>query len=197
MQGTKDFIIELKDVYNETFKTKNGVELYANVDFNADRLSNRIAVVKNTPALFNTEIKIGYEILIDFSPLYRQIYRGVKQGYQNVIDEDKNLYHIGKDLIVCYREDKNSEWIGFGNNSIVKPILEENTIKTSLILPQNVSQKKFTGKVIMKYANKKVNELGVVNGDTLLMNILGGLKYWLNGEEFWCVNNRDLYAKQL
>lgn len=198
MKGTKDFIIQLKDPYSETFKTEGGLELYGNVDFTTERQSNRVAKVIGLPALFETVIKEGYEVLIDASPLYRQIYNGVKQWYQNVVDEDKEIFHLDKELIICYRKDKNSDWIGFGENNLVKPILEDaHVVKTSLILPANVSQKKFTGRVTMTNSNTEINELGVTNGDTLFINILGGVKYWLAGEEFWWIRNRDIRAIDL
>jgi len=196
MKGTKDFIIQVKP-YSETFKTESGVELYGNVDFTAERLSNRVAKVIGTPGLFESDIKEGYEVLIDASMLYRQIYNGTKQWYQNVVDEDKEIFHLDKELIVCYRKNADSDWIGFLENSLVQPLMEETKINTTLILPANVSQKKFTGKVTMTYSNTELNELGVVNGDTLHINKLGGIKYWLNGEEYHWVRNKDIYAISL
>jgi co-chaperonin GroES (HSP10) len=198
MKGTQDFIIEIKEPYSDTFKTKGEVKLYGNINFTTERQSNRIAKVVGIPVLFKTEIKNGDEVLIDASPLYRQIYRGTKQWYQNIVDQEKNLFHLGKEMIICYRKDKSLEWIGFLENSIVKPVLEEqNKMNTTLIIPLNVSKKKFNGKVVMKYANKEIKELGVKNGDILYINKLGGVKYWLNGEEFWWMRNKDIYAKEI
>ena len=198
MKGTQDFIIHVKNPYSDTFKTKGGFELYGNVDFTTERQSNRIARVVGIPSLYKTEIKEGYEVIIAASPLYRQIYRGTKQWYQNIVDQDNNLFHLEREMIICYRENKSSDWIGFLANSIVKPILEEqNKINTTLIIPANVSKKKFNGRAIMKYANKEINELGVKNGDILHINKLGGVKYWLNGEEFWWIRNKDIYAKEI
>jgi len=198
MRGTKDFIVELKEAYSETFTTENGLKIYGNVDFTSERQSNRIAKVIGLPGLYKTDIKEGFEVLIDASPIYRQIYNGVKQWYQNVVDEKKGLFHLDKMLIICYRENKESDWIGFGENSLAKPILEDQIEhKTSLILPVNVSQKKFTGRVEIKNSNKELNNLGVKNGDTVFINILGGIKYWLNGEEFWWIRNTDVRAIDL
>lgn len=198
MKGTQDFIIHLKNPYNDTFKTKNGLELYGNVNFTTERQSNRIATVVGIPSLYKTEIKEGYEVLIDASPLYRQIYRGIKQWYQNIVDEDENLFHLGKEMIICYRKNKSADWIGFLENSIVKPILEEqNKINTTLIIPANASEKKFNGKVVMRFVNSEINGLGVENGDILYINKLGGVKYWFNGEELWWIRNKDIYAKAI
>ena len=198
MKGTQDFIIHLKDPYKKTFKTKGGLKLYGNINFTTERQSNRIATVVGLPSLYKTEIKQGYEVLIDASPIYRQIYRGAKQWYQNIVDDDKNLFHLGKEMIICFRKNKSADWIGFLENSIVKPILEEqNKINTILIIPANASEKKFNGKAVMRFVNSKINELGVENGDILYINKLGGVKYWLNGEEFWWMRNKDIYAKEI
>tara|TARA_B100000809_G_scaffold139048_1_gene136649 strand:- start:65 stop:664 length:600 start_codon:yes stop_codon:yes gene_type:complete len=197
MKGTKDFIIHLKDPYSDTFKTKGGLELYGNVDYTAEQQSNRIATIVGIPGLYKTDIKEGYEVLIDASPLYRQIYEGTKQWYQNVVDVDKELFHLGADMIVCYRKDKNAEWIGFLENSLVKPILEsQETVKTGLLLPDTLSQKKFKGRVQMTYSNAGINALGVENGDTVHMNKMGGVKYWIAGQEFWWIRNKDIYCKE-
>lgn len=201
MQGIHHFIIQAENLYNDTFKTESGVELYGNVDFTAERQSNRVVKVISTPAKLQTEIKKGYELLIDFTPFYRQIYNGVKQGYQNIADKDKHWYWLEPSMIICYKSPPTpkggvSEWVGYGENSLVKPILEENTIKTSLLLP-NSEAKKFTGKVEMIYANKELKEQGVKNGNTLYMDIKGGVKYWIDGKEYWWVRNRDLLGLEV
>lgn len=197
MKGTKNFIIQIENPYNETFKTEGGVELYGNVDFTYDRQSNRIAKVVGVPALFETEIKVGFEVLIDASPIYRQIYRGVKQWYQNVVDQEKNLFYLDKEMIVCYRKNAESEWIGFGENSLAKPLFEKKNINTTLILPSSASDETYLGKVQLKYTNKALKEEGVQNGDVLFLNKIGGIKYWFEGEEFWWIRNTDILGKQL
>lgn len=195
MKALNYFIIQLENPYNETFKTKGGVELYGNVDFTADRLSNRVAAVKSVPELFDSEISINDEVLIDFSNFYRQIYQGTKQHYQNVVDADKNLYYIEPSMIICYRKNANSEWKGYLQNCLVKPILEETKIKTTIILPENITERKFKGKVKMIFSNQELSEHGINNDDLLLMDVRGGIKYWVDGEEYWWVRNKDIYGK--
>ncbi|CAL2094807.1 hypothetical protein [Tenacibaculum sp. 190524A02b] len=194
MKGIQNFIIELDTPYFEKFKSSNGVEFFGTTDFNADRLSNRVAIIKGIPELFESEIKVGYEVLIDFSNFYRQIYRGVKQWYQAIIDEEANLYHLTSNMIICYREDSSSEWKGFENNSLVKPIYEQSKINTSLIVPENNTKKEFKGKVQVVYANQKLREQEVTNGTIVYMNPLGGVKYWFEGKEYWWIRNCDVYG---
>ena len=118
-----------------------------------------------------------------------------------VVDEDKNLFYLGSDMIICYRESESSEWKGFLKNSLVKPIMQEpkvaRKIKTSLIIPETATTQKFSGKVNMAYSNTELKKLGVKNGDTLLMDIRGGIKYWFEGIEYWWVRNKDIFAIEL
>ncbi len=194
MKSIKHYIIKLENPYNETFKTESGFELYGNVDFSVDRLGNRIAEIVSVPELNKSEIKEGYEVLIDFSNFYRQIFQKQKTGFNAVIDSEKNLYYLTPNMIICFRENEKSEWKGFGQNCLVKPILEEVKPKSNLILPETVTEKKFDGKVKMIYANSELNELGVKNGDIVYIDRRGGVKYWLDGVEYWWIMNRHIKA---
>lgn len=196
MKGIKDFIIKHNNPYNETFSTEKGVHLYGDVNFTADRMSNRIVTAVGIP-LYETEIKQGYELLIDFSNFYRQTYHGTKQWYKSVIDDKNNLYQITPNMIICYRENKDSEWVGFKENNIVLPVYEEEKIKTNLILPNNVTKKEFSGKVIMTYSNKKIKGEKVKNGDVVHINPLGGVKFWFDGIEYWWIRNKDIHGREL
>ena len=125
MKGLHDYIIEIKEPFKDSFKTKGGLELYANKDFSAERLSNRIGTVKATPYLFEGVIQEGYEVLIDPSILYEQIYRDVKQESIHLLDSEKMLFKIDPKLIVLYRENEQQEWKGFLNNLLVSPIVNK------------------------------------------------------------------------
>ncbi|SED10680.1 Co-chaperonin GroES (HSP10) [Tenacibaculum sp. MAR_2009_124] len=196
MQGLNNYIIELESPYNEKFKTESGIELFGNVDFTPERLSNRVAIIKGIPALCKGEIKEGYEVLIDFTVFYRQIYHGVKQWYNSVIDADKNLYHITPNMIVCYRESKRHEWKGFDKNLLVEPILEGDEIESTLILPDTVSSaKEFKGKVKVLFVNSQLKKLGIQNKDVVLMNPNGGVQFWIEGKEYWWIRTKDVYGQ--
>lgn len=196
MKGLINYIIELETPYGEKFKTESGIELFGNVDFNPERLSNRVALIKGVPALHEGDLKKGHEVLIDFTIFYRQIYHGVKQWYNSVIDADQNLYHITPNMIVCYRESKNHDWKGFNKNLLVKPVLEEKEIKSTLFLPDNVkSTKEFKGKVKIVYVNSELQNQGISNNDVVLMDPRGGVQFWIEGKEYWWIRTQDVYGK--
>ncbi len=202
MKSIQHYIIKLENPYSKTFKTASGLELYGNIDFTADRQSNRVAKIVAVPQLNNSEIKENDEVLIDFSSFYRQIYQGIKQGYNAVVDEDKHLYFLSANMIICYRSQEKKEnsekgnWKGFGKNCLVEPVFESSKFKkSSLILPKSATSKTFKGKVKMIYANKELNEFGVKNDDILYMDKIGGVKYWIEGKEYWWIRNKDIFAK--
>ena len=72
----------------------------------AKRLANRIGIVKATPYLFEGVIKEDYQVLIDPTILYEQIFRDVKQESIHLVDRDKMLFKISPNLIVLYRENE-------------------------------------------------------------------------------------------
>ena len=191
MKGLHDFIIELKTDFNETFKTENGVELYGNKDLSPERMSNRVAKVVNTPILHETEIQKGFEILIDPSILYKQIYREVKQESIHLMDKEKGYYKLDPKEIVLFRKDSNSEWKGYLNNSLVEPIKEDqDEIKSSLIImPKKSGYKKGRAKAFCMNDN-----IDVKKGQELLINNNGGVPFWIDGKEYWWIRNIDIYA---
>ncbi|MDO6737091.1 hypothetical protein [Wenyingzhuangia sp. 2_MG-2023] len=192
MKSLHHFIIEVQNPYNETFKTEGGLELHGNVDFNADRMGNRIAKVALIPEMFPSEIKPGYEVLIDNSNFRRQIYRGVKQEYQNCISEEKKLYYIDPDLIICYRENETENWIGYGQNAIAEPIIEKIENKSPI---HQIDKTSFKGKIKLVHINDTLKRLGLNVGDTAIMNTIGGIKIWFGGKELWWVYNSQILAK--
>ena len=183
MIGLHNFIVELKTDFHDTFKTESGLELYANKDMSAERLSNRIAKVINTPAFHETEIEIGYQLMIDPSILYEQIYRETKQESIHLVDKEKGWYKLDPKEIVLFRKDDSEEWKGYLENSLVEPIPEEaEELKSTLIqlLPKKKTFKKGRAKAL--YMNDGID---VSKGDKLIIADHGGIPFWIEGKEFW------------
>jgi len=195
MKGFKDFIIKLDNPLNETFKTESGIEMYAHKDFSVDRLSNRVATVKATPMFVDTPIQVGYEVMIEPTILYKQIYRGVKQNYTSLIDPADNLFKVTPNMIILYRETENDTWKGHLQNLMVERIEEvQKVIKTSLLLPENAKPKYKKGLAKVLYVNQELNETGIENGDEIFIVATGGVSFWLEGKHYWWLRSRDVYG---
>lgn len=198
MRALHEYIIELPKPLNDTFITENGVELYANADFSTDRLSNRIAKVISVPEYAKSDIKEGYQVMFEPTILYKQIFQKKKTGFANYVDQKKGWFRLTPNMIVLYRKDENDTWKGAGQNLLVKPIkVEEPKIKSKhLIIPDSVNSEKYhKEKVILLYSNQELNELGANNGDEVIIDPRGGVKFWLEGKEHWWIRTKDVFAK--
>lgn len=198
MQSLHDFIIELPKPLNETFKTENGVELYAHQDFSVDRLSNRVAKVVSVPLMGDTPIKEGYQVMFEPTILYKQIYKGVKQDYTHYVDKTNKLFRLTPNMIVLYRKDENDEWKGHGENLLLKPIEQKELPITSsvLIIPETVKETKYKkDRMELLYSNTAIEELGAKKGDEVIINpIMTGVKFWIEGVEFRWLRVKDVWA---
>ncbi|WP_339877068.1 hypothetical protein [Olleya marilimosa] len=197
MKAIHEFIIELPQVLNKTFKTESGIELHAHEKFSVDRLSNRVAKVIEVPRyISNTEIKPGYEIMIEPTFMYKQNYKGIEQDYTNYIDRDKNWFRITPNMIILYRKDKNSQWKGYGSNCMLEPIeIKENKIESDFLIIPDTTKPKFERETaILKYASTELIERGVKNGDKVVINPQGGIQFWIEGKELWWIRNKDVWG---
>lgn len=196
MKSIREFIIKLDKPLNETFKTENGTELYAHADFSVDRLSNRVAKVVATPLFGDSPIKEGYDVMIEPTILYKQIYRGVKQHYTNLVDKNDMLFKVTPNMIILYRETPQDEWKGHLQNLMVEQIPEdEPIIKTSLMLPKMAKPKFKKGRAKTLYPNNEIKSWGVKPGDELVIHPRGGVNFWIDGKHYWWIRNRDVYAQ--
>jgi co-chaperonin GroES (HSP10) len=199
MKSMTKFIIELKEPLKETFKTESGLELWANKDFSVDRLSNRIAKVVSAPLKHDSVIKEGYEVMFEPTILYKQIYQGWTQHYTALVDQKNMLFELAPSMIILYRATKNEEWKGYMGNCLLEPIKDEVPKSSFLILPDNHVSTYKKGKAIVKYSNTELDELGVLEGDEVLIgtefiNGANGVKFWIDGKEYWWVRNCDIMA---
>lgn len=191
MKGIHDFIVQIDIDFNETFKFESGMELYMNKDISADKLSNRHGIVVNTPAFHETEIEPGDQVLIDPTILYKQIYKRRRQDSIHIVDEEKNWYKVDPKEIIVFRKKESDPWKGYGENSLVEPIMEETKPLSSIIdMPFEKKEIK-KGRARALHMNETID---VEPGTELIINPNGGLPYWFDGKEIWWVRNRDLYA---
>lgn len=195
MKGIHDYILEIKEPFKESFKTESGLEIFANKRFSADRLSNRIAKVMATPLFFEGIIEVGYEVLIDATILYEQIYQKKVQESIHLLDSEKKLFKIDPKLIVLYRENAQEQWKGFLDSVLVEPIKKESkSLKSSLIiLPEEVAEFE-QNKAKMVVCNNDITNLGISKNDIIAIKPLG-ISFWLDGKEFWWLKNDDVLGK--
>ena len=199
MRGYNDFIIKVDVVYNKTFKTESGLELHADSRFSQDRLANRIAVVEEIPLTLEgkTPIKKGFQVMIDPTIFYENEY--VATGVQQTpftIDKNKGLYKIKDEMIVLYREDKNSEWKANAENLLIRFKKEEVAEKkVGSIIIENKKEIVSKDHATILHANELLQEEGIQDGDLLFFLYCYGVPFWIDGIEYNWIHNRHVLAK--
>jgi len=197
MRGTHHFIIEVKQAFNETFKTEGGLELYGDKRFLGAKLTNRLAKVITTPLLKDSVVKEGYEVMIDPTIFFSQSYEKTgKQDNQYILDREKGHYKLEPGMIVLYRENAESRWKGFQENILVEFIKEEleGVHKTSLILTDLLEPEYKVGIAKITFANEELLEMGVVEGDYVSIKKGLGVSFFIDGREFFWLRTRDVQA---
>lgn len=198
MKGIHDYIIEVKNKFNETFKTEGGAELYLDQRFSAEKLANRIAKVVSCPLLKESELQPGYEVLIDPSIFFQQNYEKHSMNDNGYLkDAEKGWYKIPSEMIVCYRETENDSWKGHAENLLVEFVKEEicdAKPKSSLIITET-SKKEFTNGIsIVKHPNKYLLEVEKVKkNDLIAIKSDVGIPFYLGKTLYW-IRNRDVLA---
>ena len=199
MKGYNDFIIKVDIVYNKTFKTESGLELYGDSRFSQDRLSNRIAVVQEIPLTLEdkTPIKKGFQVMIDPTIFYEAEYlvTGV-QMTPFTIDKNKGLYKITNEMIVMYRENENSDWKGNSENLLVKFKKEKvSEKKTDNIIIEIEKETVSKTHAVVFCSNKLMQEEGIKEADLVFVQDGFGVPFWIDGIEYNWIHNRHVLAK--
>jgi len=196
IRGIYNYIIEQKTAYSTTFKTESGLELYGDKRFLAHKLANRTCTVVNTPMSEESEIKPGYEVMIDPS-IYTSITTetGGERANPNLIDKAKGWYKIEPDIIVLYRKDEQSEWKGNKRNLVVEYIKEDEKTSNSLII-QTVKSENKKGVARVKYSNTEMEGYGVNNGDEILFGDDYNIPFPIDGKEYYWMNNSAVIGKK-
>lgn len=201
MKAIKDFIVHLPLPYSDTIKTENGVELYADKRFSADRLSNRVATVVETPLNGDYVIKKGFQVLVDPTIVFEQNYKlaGGKQKSIFLVDEKKSLYKVDPSLIVLYKENESNEWKGFQQNALYELVKETKPVEQPMesafiFIPEAFTPKYKQDRAVLKYGNEELLEQ-ISNGDEVIVKPDMGIEYWIDGKTYKWFRNSDVVAK--
>jgi co-chaperonin GroES (HSP10) len=198
MIGVHDFIIKSDFEFAKTFVTEGGLELHADVRFSAERLANRIATVLELPlALEDCEIKSGYQVMVDPTIFYQQDYviGGVTEN-NFMIDRINGIFKISPDMIVLYRENERAEWKGFSQSLLAemdKEIIPEVKMGAIVIEQEKTKKSEVFAKVL--FSNTDLENEGVTNGDKIFIKPNLGVKFWIEGKEYFWIQNRHVIAK--
>lgn len=199
MQGTKDFIIQIINPFNESFLTASGMELFADKRFSAEKLANRIGIVIATPLHLDCEINEGDQVMIDPTILYEQIYK-LTSGVQEsifLVDKDKCYYKIDPSMVVLYKKNESTNWKGFQENAIYEQVeiekFEEPLESAFIFIPEVNSEKFKRDRAVLRFANESILEEVSVGQEVIVSDGMG-IPFYIDGKTYLWYRNQDVMA---
>ena len=192
MQGINDFIVQVKNAYNETIKVGKA-DIYLDKKMSSLRASNRIAKVVALPLKGETSIEEGYEVVIDPTILFCGVIHEAERDSPYLVDKEKGWYRLPKDLLVLYRKD-DGPWQTSDDLLLVEPIAKEEKLTSSLLELVSFDKKVDQSKARVAYSNKTFTAQGVKVDDTVAITPGLCISYWLEDKEYWCVHKRNILA---
>ena len=124
MKSVYNFVVTpAKSRYNNT-KDIDGEELIVNTEVYSHQYVSREAVVKATPTVGNTDIKVGDTVIVHHN-VFRRWHneKGIEKNSKSYIDEQ--TYLVQPDQIFLY---KNTEWQAQKGYCFVAPVKSTNKI---------------------------------------------------------------------
>lgn len=199
MKGVKDFIIQIEQPFSETIKTEGGLEIFGDKRWSAEKMANRIGIVISAPICHNTVIKEGYQVLVDPTILYEQVYHltGGRQDSVFLVDKTKMYYKVDPNMVVLYRENSESEWKGYHENAIYEAIADETAEEPLenlfIYIPKTIQTKFKKNRVTLKFGNETIlNQIAV--GQELIVKEQMGIDFYINGKTYLWYRNSDVIA---
>jgi len=184
MKAYKDFIVSpIGERYNNSKKVGDK-DLILNTEIFNHQFTNRLALVLETPMLFNTPVKKGDEIILHHNVFRRwHDIKGREKNSRSYWKEDK--YFISPDQIFLYKQ---KEWKAMPGFSFIKPLKKIDKFNTE-------EERPLMG--VIKYSDGTFNKedlIGfrpgiecedVINGERLyrVMNKFITIKYEYKGNE--------------
>ena len=177
MKAYKDFIVSpIGERYNNSKKV-DGKELILNTEIFNHQFINRLALVLETPILFDTPIKKGDEIILHHNVFRRwHNVKGKEKNSRSYWKEDK--YLITKDQIYLY---KKKDWKAMPGFSFVKPLKATNSFNTE-------DEKPLVG--IIKYSDGTFNKEELVGFDPV-----SKYEFIIDGQRLYRVLNKFITIK--
>jgi co-chaperonin GroES (HSP10) len=202
MKGIKDYIIHIQQRFTDTYKTEGGLELYGDHRWSAKEMANTIVDVIETPFFGKSPIKKGYQVFIDSTVVFNQTYQKTGDAESPfLVDKEKGWFKVSNDLIIAYRENKDSEWIAFGDNNLLSRIknIEEapKKIPSLIITPDSNKPKYKKGLCTVFIASTNIQKLDVEKDMVVHMEELTAVDVTLDGKKYVWVKDRHVIGISL
>ena len=176
MRSLYQFIIKPKyDRYNNTKKIGDK-ELIVNTNIEDHKFISKEAVVVQTPAAFDTDIKPGDEVYVHHN-LFRRWYNMRGEEKNSSLHFKDNLYFCNVDQIYMYNNKPHLDYC------FVKPIKEIDAYK-------NTKEREYYG--ILKYSNSSLERVGLTPGDLVIFTPHYKFEFLINNERLYCLKSNNI-----
>ena len=181
MKGIFNFIVEPKGDRYTNIKDNNGKELILNTEMQNHMYTNRVGIVKSIPSVYNTDIKVGDEVVVHHNVFRRfRNMRGEEVNSRSYFDE--NLYLVNNDQLFMYKRD--GVWVANDGFCFVKPIKETKAFAEN-------EEKPLIG--IIKYKDK--NNTGFEVGDLVGFKPNSEYEFLIEGKRLYRIPNNFITIK--
>jgi len=177
MKSVYNFVVTpAKSRYNNT-KDIDGEELIVNTEVYSHQYVSREAVVKATPTVGNTDIKVGDTVIVHHNVFRRwHNVKGIEKNSKSYIDEQ--TYLVQPDQIFLY---KNTEWQAQKGYCFVAPVKSTNKITVD-------KEKPLVG--IVKHTDGTVNK-----GDLIGFRPSSEYEFIIDGQKLYRVLSNFITIK--
>ena len=183
MKSIYQFIIKpIGTRYNNKKKIGNK-ELIINSNISNHKFINREAEVVAIPLGLKTNIKTGDKVIVHHN-LFRRYYNLKGKSVNGSKYFKENLYFASIDQVYLYS--RNAKWYTTLNYCFVKPIIENNSYKTSK-LQKNIG--------ILKYGNSSLEALEIRSNDLIGFKPNREFEFIIDGEVLYCMESNDIVIK--
>ena len=183
MQGLYYFIVKPVESRYKNIKKIGDKSLITNTENFTHQNVNRNAIVLAVPKDFDTEIKVGDEVIVHHNVFRRwKDIRGVEQNSKGYFKEDQ--YFVQLDQMYLYKQ--NNQWKSIDDYCFVKPIHSLNKFDTE-------NEQPLIG--ILKHTNNsdELKELKV--GDLVGFTPRSEYEFIINGERLYRILTKAITIK--
>ena len=176
MKSLYNFIIK---PYTERYNNKvdvEGKELIVNSSIESHLFVSKKAVVVQTPAAFDTDIRPGDKVYVHHN-IFRRYYdmKGKEKNSGTFFKDD--LYFCNLDQIYMYNLKCHL------NYCFVKPLKEIEDL-------HNRKEKEYFG--ILKYSNNSLEAVGLKPGELVIFTPNSEFEFIIEGERLYCMKSNDI-----
>ena len=183
MRSIYDFIISPKESRYTNSKKVGGKTLIVNTEIYNHQYVSRNAIIKSTPMIVDTNIRVGDEVIVHHNVFRRWLdIKGIERNSKSYIDE--NNYCVKQDQIFSYK--RNNKWLPVEGYCFVKPVKNKDTYS-------NQQEEELVG--VIKQVDTKLKDFGIKENDLVGFTPNSEYEFVIDGERLYRVLSNHISIK--